>query len=244
MSWEKWVEIGREYVRRAREANAWVSILYGLAHTHLMEAESDVEAVKRVLKEAPTPEEARRKCPLPPTLFRGLPLWNAKTFADAVCDKARNYELVARALKRCQRSRLQALKLERLKSGAEELDTLGLRWKGIDMMLLDSGCEVPVIDRHLARYLARVDARVRELLGEPSSPEFERKLKLVQESPNPSLYNKIWEIAVEHARRAGLPPGVWHVAVWMREHTASRYPWLSEEKRLELAEMYVKRIFK
>jgi hypothetical protein len=241
MSWE---EVGREYMEKARRSDAWKSMLYGIVHTNLLSVDRDREAVDRLLEEAPRPEDAKRKCPLDPTLLRDLGFYRPKTAVDAVCDKAENFERIAPLFKDCERSKLQEMKREQIKTGRRELDLVGLKWKGIDMTLLDCGCEVPVIDRHIARYLARTDKRARAILGDPADKAaLEARLRHVQEAKTPEQYETLWKIAKEHADRSGLPAGVWHVAVWMHERFTERYPRLSEEKRLELAKRYVDSLF-
>jgi len=236
-----WVDVGREYVERARRADPWRSVVYGIVHTNLVSVDRDAEAAGRILEIAPSLEEARRTCPIDPRRLAGLGFRRAETAARAVCDKAEN-PWVVRLFKECRRPELKRLRLEVQRGGGADL--YGLGWKGIDMTLLDSGCEVPVVDRHLARYLARADPRAREVLGDPEDwGAFLRRLDRVQGSDSPAAYERLWSIAVEHAEREGLPPGVWHVAVWMRERFAERYPRLSEGERLEVARRYVSRLF-
>jgi hypothetical protein len=242
MSWEA---IGREYMAKAKRAEPWKGILYGVVHTNLLDVDQDTRAVKRILRVAPTPEEARRACPLDPGLLADLPFYNPKTAVDAVCDKAVNADRVIPLFRACARQQLQQMKREQLKTGEKGLDLVGLKWKGIDMTLLDSGCEVPVIDRHLAYYLNRQDPAFSRELGEPKTDtEVEKKLYRIQSSTNPEKYERLWRIARGWAERSGLPAGVWHVSVWMRERFTRRYPNLPEEARLEMARRYVRRLFR
>jgi hypothetical protein len=238
-----WEEIGREYMMRAKRADIWKGILYGIAHTNLSNVDRDRETVERLLELAPSPEAARRACPIDPAFVADLPFYKAETATTALCDKAENAENIIPALRSCARDKLQGMKREQIKTKEKSLDLVGLKWKGIDMTLLDCGCEVPVIDRHIARYLMRVDPRFFKEMGEPTEENFEERLREVQNSANPGRYERLWRIAREHAERSGLPAGVWHVAVWMRERFAKRYPKVSEEKRLEVARDYVRQLF-
>jgi hypothetical protein len=251
VSWEGWVEIGKEYMRRAREASEWKSVLHGLAHTLLMATGEEEKLIARTEEVAgTTPEEVRRRCPLNPKLFEGYKLQNSRTYARAVCDKAENWDKIKEVCGRCKREgeREEAVRwaretLREMKRRGE--DVVGLGWKGIDMLLLDCGCETPVVDRHLARYLARVSPEARETLDNPETDkELRKNLYDIQKDDRPGDYDKLWSIAVELARREGLPPGVWHVAVWMREHFASLYPDMPEEERQELAVTYVRKLFR
>jgi hypothetical protein len=113
------------------------------------------------------------------------------------------------------------------------------------MLLLDCGCETPVVDRHLARHLARVSPEARRVLDNPETDEELREnLYGIQRDDRPDDYDKLRSIAEDLARREGIPPGVWHVAVWMREHFKSLYPDRPEEKLQEMARSYVERIFR
>ena len=242
MSWE---EIGRLYIEKAKKADPWTCMTYGLVHSNLRSVAKDVEAAKALKEIAPSPEEGRRKCPLPRSELAKLAkfdFYNLRTVAEGFCDKAVNYEKVAPLFKGCKRRELQEMKLERMKTGREDLDVVGLKWKGIDMTLLDCGCEIPVVDLHIARHLARNDPEARKILGDPSdAKEFRKRLDLAQDDLR--LYNALWNIALGMAEKEGLSPGVWHVKTWMREHFASEYPKLPEEKRVELARRYVERQF-
>jgi hypothetical protein len=248
VSWEGWVEVGREYMRRARETSEWKSVLYGLAHTLAMAMGEEDKLVARTEEVAgTTPEEARRRCPLDPRLFEGYKLYNRWTYANAVCDKAENWERVGEVCGMCKREgdREEAVRRARetlrgMRARGE--DAVGLGWKGIDMLLLDCGCEVPVVDRHLARHLTRVSPEAREILG--TGEKLLDSLKGIQRYEKPDKYDRLWSIAVEQARREGLPPGVWHVAVWMKERFDSLYPDMPEERRQELAATYVRKLFR
>jgi hypothetical protein len=241
MSWE---EIGRLYVEKARKADPWTCMMYGLIHSNLRSVAKDVEAAKALRRIAPSPEEGRRKCPLSKRELAELAkfdFYNLKTVAEGLCDKAVNYEKVAPLFKGCRRRELQEMKLEEMKTGRKDLDVVGLKWKGIDMTLLDCGCEVPVIDLHIARFLARNDPEARKILGDPSKAEFRKRLSVAQKDLK--TYNALWNTALSMAEREGLPPGVWHVKTWMKERFASEFPKLPEEKRVELARQYVEKQF-
>jgi hypothetical protein len=251
VGWEGWVEVGREYMKKARETGEWKSALYALAHTLQMATGREDELVawtERVAGGAP--EEARRRCPLNPGLFKGYKLQNTEVYAEAVCDKAENWDKIREVCGMCKREGGREEVVRRARETLREMrrrgeDVVGLRWKGIDMLLLDCGCETPVVDRHLARHLARVSPEARRILGDPETDEKLRKnLYEIQKKPRPDDYDKLRSIAEDLARREGVPPGVWHVAVWMREHFRSLYPDKPEEELQEEAKSYVERLFR
>jgi len=233
-----WREIGKVYMRKAREAEPWKGIMYGLAHTHLRRIDFDKRAVDRMLEVAPSPDEARERCPISPRAFERLGFYRTDVPAKAICDKAEHSDKFISAVRNCSRDEMKNMKLE-------GVDMYGLKWKGADMVLLDCGCETPVIDLHLARYLAREDPEFRRELGlkEYDPKLVEKKLRTVQNSSNPAKYDRLWEIAKRHAEREGKPAGEWHVEVWMRERFRTEYPDLEEKQRLELARNYVKNLF-
>jgi len=233
-----WREIGRVYMREARKLDPWRGVLHGLAHTHLTRVDLDRKAIERMLEIAPTVDEAKRVCPIPGEKLRGLGFYRTETVAKAICDKAEHSDRFLSAVRRCGRDELKKMKLE-------GVDMYGLKWKGADMTLLDCGCEVPVVDLHLARYLARTDPEFLKALGlkEYDPKAVEKKLRLIQSSANPARYDRLWEIAKKHAEKEGKPAGEWHVEIWMKERFRSEYPGLTEEQRLELARNYVKNLF-
>jgi len=234
-----WREIGKRYMDEARKLDVWRGILHGLAHTHLTRIDLDRKAIERMLELVPTVDSAKKVCPIPAERFQGLGFYKNETVAKGVCDKAYHSEEFVKAVRSCDRKRLRKMKLE-------GVDVAGLGWKGSDMVLLDCGCEVPVIDLHIARYLASVDPEFLKELGLKSFDVdlVDKKVRLAQISKNPARYDRLWNIAVKHAEREGKPAGEWHVEVWMRQRFSSEYPELSEEQRLELARNYVKTLFK
>lgn len=233
-----WREIGRLYMNQARKLGPWRGLMYGLVHTNITRVDQDRRAIDRVLEFAPTPEEARRACPIPKDRLAGLAFYNAEIVAQGICDKAENSERVLSAVRSCGREELRKMKLEKT-------DMVGLGWKGADMALLDSGCEVPVVDIHLGRYLARTDPEFLQLLGlESYDPDtVAKKVRYIQSSENPARYDRLWRIAKRHAEMEGRPAGEWHVEVWLRERFALAYKELTEEQRLEQARRYVRTLF-
>ncbi|MEM4976424.1 MAG: hypothetical protein QXT64_03760 [Desulfurococcaceae archaeon] len=231
-----WRDLGRLYMDRARRLDPWRATMHGIAHTHLMRVDEDRDAIDTMLKLSPSPEKTR--CPLDPTPLIGLKFYNARKVVEYICDKVEHAGEWIKILRNCDRRRMRHMKME-------GRDVYGLGWKGIDMTLLDAGCEIPVVDVHLARYMAREDPGFLKAMGlsryDPDGVA--KKIRTIQVSSNPAKYDELWKKARERAVSEGVPPGEWHVAVWLRERFTSEYPKLSEEARLELAKRYVEKLF-
>lgn len=233
---EGWRRLGKLYMDRARRLDPWRATMHGIAHTHLMRVDEDRGAIGAMLKLSPSPEKT--KCPLDPRPLARFKFYSPARVAECMCDKVEHAGEWVKALRSCDRRMLRSMKME-------GRDVYGLGWKGIDMALLDAGCEVPVVDVHLARYMAREDPEFLRAMGlERYDPRaIAKRIKVIQNSPNPAKYDELWDMARRRAISEGAPPGEWHVAVWLRERFANEYPKLSEEERLELAKKYVERLF-
>ncbi|MEM4563408.1 MAG: hypothetical protein QXI55_05745 [Thermofilum sp.] len=233
---EGWKEVGKLYMNSARRLNPWRATMHGIAHVHLRNVDDDREAIGAMLKLSPSPEKT--KCPIDPSKLAGLKFYNSKAVADCICDKVKHADEWIKTLKKCDREKMRLMKME-------GRDVYGLSWKGIDMALLDAGCEVPVLDIHLARYMAKSDPRFLKALGlEKYDPNMvAKKIRAIQASSNPAMYDELWKMAKQRAAEEGMEPGEWHVSVWMKERFTSQYPKLSEEERIEAAKRYVERLF-
>ena len=242
-----WEDIGRYYMRKARELGVWRGFIHGLVHTFAFSVDHDKRAIDRLLKIVPTSDHLDKRCPIDPNRLAGLRLRNLKIVADAICDKKDFKDVFLDAVRECNRRKLQHMKMNKT-------DMFGLNWKAIDMVLLDSGCDVPVVDIHLARYLIRKNPRLFEKLkelfpkaklDEPTKENIDKAVRLAQLSPKPKGYNLLWKTAVEEAKKhPNLSAGEWHVSVWMKERFSRKpYNKLTEEQRLELAKQYVKKLF-
>jgi len=234
-----WRELGRLYMERAKRLDPWRATLHGIAHTQLRNVNNDREAIEVLHKISPSP--GKTSCPLDKSALEklaGLGFHNPTLTGETLCDKVKYADEWLKALKSCNRRRLMHMKME-------GVNVYGLRWKGIDMSLLDAGCENPVIDIHMARYMAREDPEFLRALGlEKYDPSLvAKRIKAIHDSPNPAKYDELWERAVKRALSEGVPPGEWHVAIWLKERFSSMYPELSEEAKLELARRYVEKLF-
>jgi len=242
---EPWVEIGKYYMAKARLQDEWTAFLLGLLHTNLRRVDRDRESLDFVLGFGETPDELFSRCPISPEELDGLNVYHRGYFAKSLCEKSNRdiWNVIEDSLKKCDRRRLQFLKNERW-------DLFGLGWKGIDMLLLDSGCDTIVVDRHMVRFLAELEPeKVWEIIPHPpdisEKSKFMKRFNSIRCSSNPGLYNRLWEIGKEIAEKEGLSPGVWHVAVWMKKRFSVKpFDRLTEEQRIETAWRYVRKLFK
>lgn len=233
---EAWRELGRLYIEKARRLDPWRATIHGIAHTLLRRVDKDREAIGVMLELSPSPEKT--SCPINPSKLARLGFYSPTTVSKTICDKVRHADEWVKSLKDCNRNKLRLMKME-------GRNVLGLSWKGIDMTLLDAGCDIPVIDIHMARFMAREDPEfLKEMELDKYDPEaVDKRIRVIQNSNSPTKYDKLWERAVKRAISEGLPPGEWHVAVWLRERFRNEYPRLSEDDRIEIARKYIEKLF-
>lgn len=217
--------LGRDYIRNASERPLWWGALQGMADTHTRRTVREGDDFYRELIEfVPTPESARAKCrPLRRGLdpsretwrewqdrfekagFPSIPDRGMKNLALSVCHTAENWDQVSDALRRCDRDDAREALIQRRTTkspGSPFLHATGFNVKGVDMMLLDVGCQLPVADKHMIELIE----------GRPIT---EDEAKTIQMDHN--KYEKYWGKLTSMAEDSGKPHGVWHVETWTRK---------------------------
>jgi len=231
-----WRILGRKYMYHAKEQDKWKGFVMGFVHTNLRSVDGDRRVIDKLLSDIPSPEEAW--CPLEYSEYRPYRL--SRAHLVSICENANTFRRVEPAIRYCDRERMREFKLK-------GVDVKHLGYKGIDMTLLDCGCELPVVDIHLARYLFKKRPEFRRLferfgITNPYSKEFRRRFRIMQVSRR--SYDEMWRIAMDEAAAEGMPPGQWHVAAWMKERFYRVFPKLKDYRRYRVARIYVSRLFK
>ncbi|MBW2632493.1 MAG: hypothetical protein JRC90_12205 [Deltaproteobacteria bacterium] len=174
-------------------------------------ADDHPEVIKDLKAAFPDVEEARKSC-VPP----GVPYvpaaeltYHPDRVVEAMCENARELPLeekVDRKVKTVQPS------WGHLEYSMSECDREGIRahylfrrQKGPDMLLLESGCQVPVMDRWMLR---------RMLKPTPEQEErFQEDVLRIQKSSD--QYGLVRDAVIEEANECQVPVGEHHVSCWL-----------------------------
>ena len=209
----KYSGLAKKYMDNAKartDRSLWDSFIYGVALTMTRKASDQAEVISDLKQAFPDVEEAQRSC-VPP----GVPYVPAaeKTYhpdrvVEAMCENARKFPLeekVDRKVKTVQPS------WGHLDYSMTECDREGIRkhylfrkQKGPDMLLLESGCQVPVMDRWMMRRMLRPTPEQEETFSED--------VLRIQRSTN--QYALVRDAVIEEANECQVPVGEHHVSCW------------------------------
>jgi len=210
----KYLDLGKKYIDNAKartDRSPWDTFIYGVALTMTRRADDHPEVIKDLKAAFPDVEEARKSC-VPP----GVPYvpaaeltYHPDRVVEAMCENARELPLeekVDRKVKTVQPS------WGHLEYSMSECDREGIRahylfrrQKGPDMLLLESGCQVPVMDRWMLR---------RMLKPTPEQEErFQEDVLRIQKSSD--QYGLVRDAVIEEANECQVPVGEHHVSCWL-----------------------------
>jgi len=209
----KYLDLGKKYMDNAKartDRSPWDSFIYGVALTMTRKSSDHAEVLKDLKQAFPDVEETRKSC-VPP----GVPYVPAaeKTYhrdhvVEAMCENAREFPLeekVDHKVKTVQPSwgHLEYSMDECEREGIRE-HYLFRRQKGPDMLLLESGCQVPVMDRWMIRRMLKPTPEQEDNFGED--------VLRIQRSP--SQYKLLRDGVIEEANECQVPVGEHHVSCW------------------------------
>lgn len=212
-------DLAKRYMENAKKRtmeSPWDSFLYGLALTMTFHSENHPAVIKALKRAYPTPESARKTC-----TEMGRPF--TPEFHDFTYDENQIHTSV------CRNASERPIE-ERTKSG-KGLKVINSSWpafvhsmetcnrrgiqmhytfqqeKGPDMMLLESGCPVPVMDVWMLRRVLKATPEQADNLT-----AFARE---IQRRPRDyAIYRKA---IIKEAKQCGEPIGEHHVACWFEE---------------------------
>lgn len=210
----KYLDLGKKYMDNAKvrtDRSPWDTFIYGVALTMTRSSDDHAEVVKDLKKAFVDVEEARKAC-VPP----GLPYVPAaeKTYhpdrvVEAMCQNARELPLeekVDRKVKTKQPS------WGHLEHSMSQCDREGIRkhylfkkQKGPDMLLLESGCGVPVMDRWMIRRMLKPTPEQEDI--------FEKDVLSIQRSAQ--QYGLLRDAAIDEAKECQVSMGEHHVSCWL-----------------------------
>lgn len=210
----KYRDLGKKYMDSAKartDRSPWDTFIYGVALTMTRKVGDHAEVIKDLKRAFPDVEEARESC-VPP----GVPYVPAaeKTYypertVEAMCQNARELPLeekVDRKVKTVQPS------WGHLEYSMTECDREGIRGhylfkkqKGPDMLLLESGCQVPVMDRWM----------IRRLLKPTPEQEYDFGKDVLAIQRSGEQYGLLRDTIIEEANECRVPVGEHHVSCWL-----------------------------
>lgn len=210
----KYLDLGKKYMDNAKartDRSPWDTFIYGVALTMTRRSDDQAEVIKGLKGTFPDVEEARKSC-VPP----GVPYVAAaeKTYypdriIEAMCQNARELPLekkVDRKVKTEQPSwgHLEYSMTECDRGGVRE-HYLFKKQKGPDMLLLESSCQVPVMDRWMIRRMLKPTPEQEDV--------FEKDVLEIQRSDE--QYGLLRDSVIEEANECQVPVGEHHVSCWL-----------------------------
>ena len=210
----KYLDLAKKYMDNAKartDKSPWDSFIYGVALTMTRKVDDHAEVLKDLKEAFPDVEEAQKSC-VPP----GVPYVPAaeKTYhpdrvVEAMCENARELPLeekVDRKVKTVQPS------WGHLEYCMEQCDREGIRehylfhkQKGPDMLLLESGCQVPVMDRWMMRRMLKPTPEQEDNFGKD----------VLRIQRNEYEYKLVRDAVIEEANECQVPTGEHHVSCWL-----------------------------
>lgn len=210
----KYLDLGKKYMDNAKartDRSPWDTFIYGVALTMTRKSDDHGEVVKGLKQAFPDVEEAQRSCVPPgvPYVAGAEKTYYPDRTVEAMCQNAREFPLekkVDRKVKTVQPS------WGHLEYSMSECDREGIRdhylfrkQKGPDMLLLESGCHVPVMDRWMIRRLLKPTPEQEEVFG--------KDVLRIQKSSD--QYGLLRDSAIEEAKECQVPVGEHHVSCWL-----------------------------
>jgi len=210
----KYLDLGKKYMDNAKartDKSPWDSFIYGVALTMTRKVSDHPEVLNDLKQAFPDVEEAQRSCVPPgvPSVPAAEKTYHPERVVEAMCENARELPLeekVDRKVKTVQP------RWGHLEFSMEQCDREGIRehylfrqQKGPDMLLLESGCQVPVMDRWMIR---------RMLKPTPEQEEtFSEDVLRIQKSRE--QYSLLRDAVIEEANECQVPVGEHHVSCWL-----------------------------
>ncbi len=223
----KYEDLGWKYMENARARTTkdpWDSFIYGVALTMTMASRDHALVIRDIKEQTPTVESAQEKCHLGRPAYQHANLARGRVIQEAMCENSRagpktkkmpkagtrteqpSWDYTKHVLRECTgKSPDFASIRERLKN-----NYLFRQQKGRDMLMLESGCEQPVMDIWMLRRSQKVPE---ELWDDDPTTEYLRSLQDGTKKSN-ILYEENKKIIQDEADICGVPAGVYHVARW------------------------------
>lgn len=210
----KYLEFGKKYMDNAKartDRSPWDTFIYGVALTMTRRSDDQAEVIKGLKGPFPDVEEARKSCVPPgvPYVAAAEKTYHPDRIIEAMCQNARELPLekkVDRKVKTEQPSwgHLEYSMTECDRKGVRE-HYLFKKQKGPDMLLLESGCQVPVMDRWMIRRMLKPTPEQEDV--------FEKDVLEIQRSDE--QYGLLRDSVIEEANECQVPVGEHHVSCWL-----------------------------
>jgi len=210
----KYSDLGKKYMDNAKartDKSPWDSFIYGVALTMTRKVSDHPEVLKDLKQAFPDVEEAQSSCMPPgvPYVAAAEKTYYPERLVSAMCENARQLPLEKKMdhkVKTVQPS------YEHLEYSMEQCDREGIRehylfrkQKGPDMLMLESGCQVPVLDRWMLRRMLKPTPEQEETFSED----------VLEIQRSPTQYKLVRDAVIEEANECQVPVGEHHVSCWL-----------------------------
>jgi len=210
----KYLDLGKKYIDNAKartDKSPWDTFIYGVALTMTRRSDNHPEVLSGLKMAFPDVEKARKSCVPPgqPYVVAAEKTYHPDHLVKAMCLNARELPLeekVGRKVKTVQPS------WGHLEYSMTECDREGIRehylfkqQKGPDMLLLESGCQVPVMDRWM----------LRRTLKPTTEQEYDFGKDVLRIQRSSEQYGLLRDMVIEEANECQVPVGEHHVSCWL-----------------------------
>lgn len=215
----KYLDLAQEYMDNARkrtEKDPWESLIFGVVLTMARNNAKHAEVIQSLKDQFPTPNAAAKKCEgitgtsavpytpeavhrnchSPTHVMECMCLNSSPKPTEVRRAKGKlvvnpDWEDLVKAMRTCDRQAVQK-------------HCLFTQQKGRDMLLLESGCETPVIDRWIIR-------KFNPDIPPELEADFATFIGNIQRTKRYEVYR---EKMIAEANECGIPAGTYHVAAW------------------------------
>lgn len=250
---EAWLKLGKKYMENVRKMDEWRSFITGYVHTNayqtITKTGSSVSSVtiNAALSAFPDPDrtarvcrgikltveereeirKARRKGRVPKYMSEKIYLYDfrdKRSAIDDICRNSEHWNEIKKVISICKTNPSRGREVyDKLVELQKEGKLSGFRKKGIDMLVLDSGCDTIVLDRWM----------IEKYFGVEKTDE--RALKDIQFTKRyEEARDKLIELVKKKNADKGYGIGSWHVAMWLKTTT---------DGDIKKAELFLKDLF-
>ncbi len=188
------------YAKARTDNDAWQSLLYGIALTMTFDKKDHKEVVLSLINTFPSPEKTRSICETgAPITDEVKKTWSAKHVVNGVCKASENWDHLKASMVNCDREGIRK-------------HYLFQRQKGPDMLMLESGCDVPVMDRWMIRKVLNPSG---EKLDNETKQALDKEVTSAQSRKG--LYKLYRDEIEKQAKECNVPVGIYHESCWLEQ---------------------------
>ncbi|RLI84761.1 hypothetical protein DRP07_00160 [Archaeoglobales archaeon] len=216
---ERWLKLGKKYMDYSRNLDEYTSFLHGFVHTNSLQTISKTGSARSAVvvstfKEVfDDPQTAIAVCRNKDKIKGRIYDTRKNQTVDWFCDSIEHFDEVKKAIRLCKEDPSKTEEARKILMDLHKQGKLkGFNQKGIDMLLLDSGCDTTVLDMWM----------LKEFYGVPTNDLAARRgIQLTKKYP--VLRDDLERRVMEKKADRGYGLGAWHVAKWLELSTGGNY---------------------